>query len=109
MATEDSVAQDQIKAFVDRILRLKEESKAIAQDIREIYAEAKGSGFDKTVLGKLVLYVEKRQTDAAAIMESEALFELYLTAYDGRVGRVGTDRATHTHAPEQPDALAALK
>lgn len=109
MATEDSVAQDQIKAFVDRILRLKDESKAIAQDIREIYAEAKGNGFDKTVLGKLVLYVEKRQTDAAAIMESEALFDLYLTAYDGRVGRVGTDRATHTHAPEDRQARAKVR
>ena len=101
--SSDSVAQDQIKAFVDRILRLKDESKALAADIREIYAEAKGNGFDKTVLGKLVNYVEKRQADACAIMESEALFDLYLTAYDGRVGRVGTDRATHTHASEDAD------
>ncbi|WP_193336188.1 DUF2312 domain-containing protein [Devosia beringensis] len=92
-----SVAQDQIKAFVDRILRLKGEVHEINADIREIYAEAKGNGFDKTVLGKLVNYVEKRQTDAAAVMEGEAIFELYLTAYDGRVGTV---HATHTHASE---------
>ena len=101
--SSDSVAQDQIKAYVDLMLRLKDESKALAADIREIYAEAKGNGFDKTVLGKIVNYVEKLQADASAIMESEALFELYLTAYDGRSGRVGTDRATHTHASEDAD------
>ncbi len=100
---EDSVAQDQIKAFVDRILRLKEESKAIASDIREIYAEAKGNGFDKTVLGKLVNYVEKRQSNSADLEEGEALFDLYLTAYDGASRSVGTKRATHTHASESTD------
>ena len=107
--TESNVAQDQIKAYVDRILRMKEEAKAINADIREIYAEAKGNGFDKTVLGKLVTYVEKRQTDASAVLETEALFDLYLTAYDGAVGKVGTKRATHTHAPEKPDPIAAIK
>jgi|GEM_PF-1500889 len=88
----ESVAQDQIKAFVDRILRMKEERKAIDADIREIYAEAKGSGFDKTVLGKLVNYVERRAADANAVMESESLFDLYLTAYDSAVSR------PHAHA-----------
>lgn len=88
----DSVAQDQIRAFVDRILRLKEEAKSINGDIREVYAEAKGNGFDKTVLGKLVSYVEKRATGAADLQEAEALFDLYLSAYDG---------ASHTHAREE--------
>jgi uncharacterized protein (UPF0335 family) len=97
---ETNVAQDQIKAYVDRILRMKEEAKAINADIREIYAEAKGNGFDKTVLGKLVGYVEKRQTDAATLAEHDALFDLYLTAFDGASGKVGTKRATHTHASE---------
>lgn len=87
----DSVAQDQIKAFVERILRLKEEASTIKGDIREVYAEAKGNGFDKTVLGKLVGYVEKRATGAADLLEAEALFDLYLSAYDG---------ASHTHARE---------
>ena len=93
----DSVAQDQIKAFVDRIIRLKEEAKAINADIREIYAEAKGNGFDKTVLGKVVNYVEKRATKADELAEGEALFDLYLTAYDSASGKIGTARATHTH------------
>lgn len=100
-----SVAQDQIRAFVERILRMKEEAKAIKDDIREIYAEAKGNGYDKTVLGKLVNYVEKRSTDANALIEGESLFDLYLSAYDSAIGRVGTRVATHTH--ESPDHGAA--
>lgn len=90
----ESVAQDQIKAFVERIMRLREEAKAIAGDIREVYAEAKGNGFDKTVLGKLVLYVEKRATDGAAMQEQDALFDLYLSAFDGAASH------THVHARE---------
>lgn len=89
--TSDSVAQGQIKAFVERIMRLREEAKDIKRDIREIYAEAKGNGFDKTVLGKLVSYVEKRAEGSADLAEAEALFDLYLTAYDS---------ASHTHARE---------
>ena len=88
----DSVAQDQIRAFVERILRLKEEVKATQGDIREVYAEAKGNGFDKTTLGKLVNYVEKRASDANALAEQDALFDLYLDAYDSASG-------PHAHAP----------
>jgi len=106
---EDSVAQDQIKAFVDRILRLKGEVKEINADVREIYAEAKGNGFDKTVLGKLVSYVEKRQDNSAAVEESETIFDLYLTAYDSAAGKVGTVRATHTHASEEDPEVTAQK
>lgn len=103
---DTGVAQDQIAAFVDRILRLKEEAKALNQDIREIYAEAKGQGFDKTVLGKLVNYVEKRADKPNELAEGEAIFDLYLTAYDSAKGRVGTRRATHTH--EASNATAEL-
>lgn len=98
--SNDSVAQDQIKAFVERIMRMREERKAIDADIREIYAEAKGNGFNKTVLGQLVSYIEK-SADAAKrseMTEQEALFELYLTAYQSATaGRTGTNSATHTH------------
>lgn len=87
----DSVAQDQIKAFVERILRLKQEAADINRDIREVYGEAKANGFDKTVLGKLVAYVAKRTEDRNAVAEADALFDLYLTAFDG---------ASRTHAHE---------
>jgi uncharacterized protein (UPF0335 family) len=88
----ESVAQDQLRAFVERVLRMREEAKAIKDDIREIYAEAKGNGFDKTALGKLVLYVEKRGKDGAALAEQDALFDLYLDAFDGG--------PSHAHAHE---------
>ena len=81
--TGDNVGAGQIKAFVERILRMKEEARAIKDDIREIYAEAKGNGFDKTVLGQIVGYVEKRQKDPDTLAERNALFDLYLEAFDG--------------------------
>lgn len=79
MATvsSDSVAQDQIKAFIERIERLEEEKAAIAGDIKEVYAEAKGNGFDTKVLRKIVSI---RKQDHNERMEQEALLELYLTA-----------------------------
>jgi uncharacterized protein (UPF0335 family) len=93
----DSVAQEQIKAFADRIMRMRAEAKAINADVREIYAEAKANGLNKTILGQLVVYLEKMDADRNAVLTSEAEFDLYLTAYQAASGSVGTDRATHTH------------
>jgi len=73
----DSVAQDQLKAFIERIERLEEEKAAIAGDIKEVYAEAKGNGFDTKVLRKIVSI---RKQDQNERMEQEALLELYLSA-----------------------------
>ena len=88
-----NAAPDQLRAYVERILRMREEASAIKQDIRDIYAEAKGSGFDKTALGQLVSYVEKRAANPDKVAERSALFDLYLDAFDG----AGTAIATHTH------------
>jgi uncharacterized protein (UPF0335 family) len=93
----DSVAQDQIKAFADRIMRMRAEAKAINADVREIYAEAKANGLNKTILGQLVVYLEKLDADKNAVLTSEAEFDLYLTAYQAASGAVGTVRATHMH------------
>lgn len=86
-------AGQQLRTFVERILRLKEEQQSIAGDIREIYAEAKGNGFDKTALGQIVAYVVKRDKDSAKFEEQSAIFDLYLAAYDDAV------TASHTRAP----------
>ena len=75
--SSDSVAQDQLKAFVERIERMEEEKKAIADDIREIYAEAKGKGFDIKVLRQVV---KIRKQDHSERMEQEAILDLYLAA-----------------------------
>jgi len=79
MATvnSDSVAQDQIRAFVERIERLEEEKTSISEDIKEVFAEAKGNGFDTKVLRKIVSI---RKQDHNERLEQEALLELYMTA-----------------------------
>ena len=76
MAAE-SVAQDQLRAFVERIERMEEEKKAIADDIKEIYAEAKGNGFDTKVLRQVIRI---RKQDRNERLEQEAILELYMAA-----------------------------
>ena len=73
----ESVAADQLKAFIERIERLEEEKAGIAGDIKEIYAEAKGNGFDTKVMRKII---SLRKKDHAERQEEEAILELYLQA-----------------------------
>lgn len=73
----NSVADDQLRAFIERIERMEEEKKAVADDIKEIYAEAKGNGFDTKVLRQVIRI---RKMDHAERMEQEAILELYMAA-----------------------------
>ncbi|WP_062223197.1 DUF2312 domain-containing protein [Aureimonas sp. D3] len=73
----DEVAQDQLRSFVERIERLEEEKKTIADDIKDVYAEAKGNGFDTKVLRKVI---SLRKQDAQERQEQEAIMDLYLQA-----------------------------
>ncbi len=75
--SSDSVAQDQIRAFIERIERMEEEKAATADDIKEIYAETKGNGFDTKVLRQIIRI---RKQDASERAEQEALLELYMAA-----------------------------
>ncbi len=77
MADTDSVAQDQLRAIIERIERMEEEKQAISDDIKEIYAEAKGNGFDVKVLRQIVRI---RKQDHNERMEQEALLDLYMAA-----------------------------
>ena len=70
-------AQDQLKAVVERIEHLEEEKKAIADDIRDVYAEAKGNGFDVKALRTVV---RLRKQDKNERAEQEAILETYLQA-----------------------------
>lgn len=54
MSDPGGVAGDQLRAFVERIERLEEEKKVISDDIKDVYAEAKGNGFDVKILRKVV-------------------------------------------------------
>ena len=67
----------QLKSIVERIERLEEEKKTIADDIRDVYAEAKGNGFDVKALRTIV---KMRKQDATARAEQEAVLETYMLA-----------------------------
>jgi uncharacterized protein (UPF0335 family) len=75
--SSDSVAQDQLRAFIERIERMEEEKKAISDDIKEIYGEAKGNGFDTKILRQVIRI---RKQDANERLEQEALLDLYMQA-----------------------------
>ncbi|KKX29214.1 GapR family DNA-binding domain-containing protein [Rhizobium sp. LC145] len=97
-------ADSQLKAFIDRVLRLKEEQDTIGQDIRDIYGEAKAAGYDKTVMGKLVAYLRKvDKAGASEVEEAEMIFDTYLDAYRRASGfsaiKAGPSRA-HAHEEE---------
>jgi uncharacterized protein (UPF0335 family) len=70
-------AKDQLKAFVERVERLEEEKKAIADDIRDVFAEAKANGFDVKALRTVV---RLRKQDVNERKEQEAILETYLHA-----------------------------
>ncbi|MBD9635443.1 DUF2312 domain-containing protein [Ensifer sp. ENS07] len=88
-------ADKQLKAYIDRVLRLKEEQDTLGDDIREVYAEAKSEGYDKTIMGKLVAHLRKvAKSGEDAVSEQEMNFDTYLQAYHRASG---TAVATHTH------------
>ena len=73
----ESVAADQLKAFIERIERLEEEKAGIAGDIKDVYAEAKGNGFDTKAMRKII---SLRKQDFSERQEQEAILELYMQA-----------------------------
>jgi uncharacterized protein (UPF0335 family) len=75
-ATSDSSAA-RLKSFIERIERLEEEKAATANDIKEVYAEAKGTGFDAKVMRQIVRVRKMDQADRA---EQEELLDLYMRA-----------------------------
>ena len=77
MSGATGIAQGQLRSIVERIERLEEEKAAIAADIKEVYAEAKGNGFDTKVLRKII---SLRKRDYAERQEEEAILELYMQA-----------------------------
>jgi uncharacterized protein (UPF0335 family) len=68
------VSADRLKSFVERIERLEEERAAIASDIRDIYSEAKGVGYDVKTMRKIV---SLRKMDAADRAEQDAMLDVY--------------------------------
>jgi uncharacterized protein (UPF0335 family) len=86
---------NQIKSIVERIERLEEEKKTIADDIRDVYAEAKGNGFDVKALRAIV---RLRRQDPQERQEAETILETYMQALgmlaDTPLGQAAIERAT---------------
>ena len=70
-------AKEHLRSFIERIERLEEEKQALADDIREVYSEAKGTGFDTKVMRQVV---RLRKMESADRQEQEAMLDLYLGA-----------------------------
>jgi uncharacterized protein (UPF0335 family) len=77
MADVGGIAGDRLKSFVERIERLEEEKRALAEDIKEVYAEAKGTGFDPKIMRQLI---RLRRMDKDDLDEQESLLDLYKRA-----------------------------
>ena len=65
-----------LKAYIERIERLDEEKRTITEDIKEVYAEAKGTGYDITIMRKIVAI---RRQDSGKRREEEEMLELYMS------------------------------
>lgn len=92
-----SFAKEQLRSIVERVERLEEEKKALAGDIREVYAEAKGNGFDVAIVRQVV---KIRAMDSTERDERDALLDLYLSA----LGMAGTDNG----APSRTDNVVPM-
>jgi uncharacterized protein (UPF0335 family) len=77
MAKSGGIAADRLKSFIERIERLEEEKGGLTADIREVYAEAKGTGFDTKIMRQIV---RLRRMESAARQEQEALLDVYKKA-----------------------------
>jgi len=71
------IAGDRLKSFVERIERLEEEKQALANDIKEVYAEAKGTGFDTKIMRQII---RLRKMDKDDLDEQETLLDVYRRA-----------------------------
>jgi len=76
-APATTFAKDQLKSIIERIERLEEEKKAISDDIRDVYAESKGNGFDVKALRMIV---RLRKQDPNERQEQETILETYMHA-----------------------------
>ena len=71
------IAGDRLKSFIERIERLEEEKRVLAEDIKEVYAEAKGTGFDTKIMRQII---RLRKRDQDEIEEEETLLDVYMRA-----------------------------
>ncbi len=75
--SSETIAAGQLRAFIERIERLEEEKKSISDDIKDVYAELKGTGFDTKAVRTII---RLRKQDQAERQEAEAILDLYMNA-----------------------------
>ena len=75
--TTSSVNAGQLRAFIERIEKLEEEKRAIADDVKDVFAEAKGNGYDVKILRKII---SMRRLDSEKRKEEESVLDVYLAA-----------------------------
>lgn len=100
--TKMGFASEHLRSFIERVERLESEKKALTEDIREVYAEAKGQGFDTKIMRKVVAL---RKLDTADRQEQEAVLDLYLTA----LGMSGTPLGDYAERNEKARELEAAE
>lgn len=76
----NATAQGKLKSFIERIEQLEKEKDTALADLKEVYSEAKGDGFDTKIIAKVV---RLRKTDKRKLQEEDALTDLYLSAIGG--------------------------
>ncbi len=94
MSTLQGAAQAQLRQLVEQIERLEQEKKALADDIRDKYIEAKGVGFDVKALRKIIQLRKKSKNER---QEEESILEVYLHA----LGMLATDTSRYDSAADQ--------
>lgn len=92
MANYGGITGEHLRQYIERIERLEEEKKTIAEDMKEVFGEAKANGFDVKIMRKII---SLRKMDAADREEQEALIDLYKQA----LGMI----------PPSPEQIAAAK
>lgn len=103
MSDAHMVARDQLRSFIERIERLECEKKSIADDIKDVYGEAKGTGFDTKVLRKLISI---RKQDREERMEQEAILDMYMIALGMVDEPAGYDEPRQSEPVERQPAVA---
>ncbi|RVP32311.1 DUF2312 domain-containing protein [Sinorhizobium meliloti] len=101
MTDAHGIARDQLRAFIERIERLEEEKKSIADDIKDVYGEAKSMGFDSKILRK-VISIRKQDADERA--EQEAILDTYLHA----LGMIQLDIFEEPEVETSPKLVATV-
>lgn len=102
----NSAASNQLRSFVDRLVHLEEQKRAIMEDIKSVKSEAKGVGFDTKAIGVAVKRAMETAADASARRELEAVTELYLASL-GMLDGTPLGDATRKRLMEPPPAAEA--